>query len=707
MGIMSVKADIMMWILLRLSLKNGKTLREEAAQIVPDLSVIASKTHELDMEAESEFVATLCDVQGIGLAMADQDGQILFATQKFCDTLELDQTLQLTGQNLTTAIRDIDLIYENESLDDFAQLEFVKLMLKSLQQKKRQRIKFSATTKSGKTVEFKNLVTEHGRLIFCVKDISEVHRYKDLLDMSMDAADAGFWSVQFDTGLYSYSASVRKRLNPEELSRMKKHGMFSIIHKDDLPKIISKWQRILDGEADFDLTYRVITEKDGLMWQRSRGKIQYGPNGKKIGATAFVIDITDDVERNKALQKERELSKSKSEFLARMSHEIRTPLNAIIGMSDSLSDEELTPDVRAVVQDIEDAAEGLHALLSSTLDHAKLVSNKVEIDRTEVEVSKFVETCIKLWRPQIQRKGLAFQSFVDAGVPETLNLDEFRLQQCINNLLSNAAKFTHAGRISLVLNMVKRQGKDHLVIAVRDTGIGLTKEQSQKIFDPFTQADGSISREFGGTGLGMSITKQLCELMGGEIHLRSEPEKGSVFMMLIPVDLSKQNPDLDVSKPISTVTQADQRVPEVPNDVEKPFQGLSVLCVEDNVVNQRVVKRLIGNRVAKLYFANNGRDALNMLNTVHIDVVLMDIHMPVMDGIEATLEIRQSKAPFANVIIIALTADPDYQQKRICKNIGMDDSIAKPVRREDLLSAFDRSFEKISQNYGARVKLSA
>ena len=139
----------------------------------------------------------------------------------------------------------------------------------------------------------------------------------------------------------------------------------------------------------------------------------------------------------------------------------------------------------------------------------------------------------------------------------------------------------------------------------------------------------------------------------------------------------------------------------------KPFEGLNVLCVEDNAINQKVVKRLIGKRVKQLYFANNGREALNILNTVPVDVVLMDIHMPIMDGIETTLQIRKSNQAFANVIIIALTADPDYQQRRICRNIGMNDSIAKPVKREDIFNAFDRTLSKLSDDFGQEISLSA
>jgi len=229
----------------------------------------------------------------------------------------------------------------------------------------------------------------------------------------------------------------------------------------------------------------------------------------------------------------------------------------------------------------------------------------------------------------------------------------------------------------------------------------------------------------------MTITKNLCELMGGQIRVKAKPGEGTTFALVLPL-LEKAEDLVPPSKVVKETTAKSDVVqaPSLPVDTpsqladpsigssmehidlkeggdNKPFEGLNVLCVEDNQINQKVVNRLIGKRVKELYFAENGREALNILNTVPIDVVLMDIHMPVMDGIETTMEIRNSDQAYANVIIIALTADPDYQQRRICRNIGMDDTIAKPVKREDILDAFDRTLSKLSDKFGHEVALSA
>ncbi len=588
------------------------------------------------------------------------------------------------------------------------------------------------TTLDGRRVRVNSWYEGQEGHTIVVRDITTDSRYRNLFEIAMTAANAGFWSMDFKSGKFTYSASVISRLTVQEQTKLEANGLFSIIHPEDVSTISKEWADIIQSRRDFDLKYRVQIESHNNMWQRSIGQITCAPDGTPLGATAFVMDISDEVSKTEALKAERYASKAKSEFLARMSHEIRTPLNAIIGMSDSLKDEPLSSEVRDVISDIEDAAEGLHYLLSRTLDHAKLMSDKVEINLEPSDPRKVLGTVARLWKPQISSKGLKFQVAIDPNIPTGILLDEFRLQQCLNNLLANAAKFTKIGSVTVLARRADIKGETRLVLAVKDTGIGMSQDEVKRIFNPFMQADNSIQREYGGTGLGMSITKNLTELMGGEIRVKTERGQGTTFALFLPIvekaaDLTspapreirsalaqtafssqtvvtpEAMPQVACEKPAATVTKLAADEPQE----SKPFEGLNVLCVEDNPINQKVVKRLIGKRVNQLYFADNGREALNILNTVPVDVVLMDIHMPVMDGIETTLEIRKSNEAYANVIIIALTADPDYQQRRICRNIGMDDTIAKPVKREDILEAFDRTLSKLSRNFGQEVSLSA
>jgi len=603
------------------------------------------------------------------------------------------------------------------------------LIDRSMQSEEPHRTAVVVTTLDGRRVRVNSWYEGNDGYTIVVRDITASNRYRNLFEVAMTAADAGFWSLDFKTAKFTYSDSVMSRLTQEEQRKVKDKGLFSIIHPDDLSEVTKQWADIVKSRRHFDFKYRVRIKSAGDMWQRSIGEVICAPDGKPIGATAFVMDISEEVNKTEALTAERSASKAKSEFLARMSHEIRTPLNAIIGMSDSLKDETLSPEVRDVITDIEDAAEGLHYLLSRTLDHAKLMSDRVEIALEYADPRQVIGTVARLWKPQMNSKGLNFQVVIDPELPSSILLDEFRLQQCLNNLLSNAAKFTKGGSVTLLARKTDVNGASSFVLAVKDSGIGMSSDEVKRIFDPFMQADSSIQREYGGTGLGMSITKNLCELMNGTIRVKSSRGQGSTFALIFPLletedqspkaervqsvkPLQRETPPVIETQQTNVVAAKPAIASEVVTTVEdekphKPFEGLNVLCVEDNPINQKVVKRLIGKRVSQLYFADNGREALNILNTAPVDVVLMDIHMPVMDGIETTLEIRKSSEAYANVIIIALTADPDYQQRRICRNIGMDDTIAKPVKREDILDAFDRTLSKLSENYGQEVALSA
>jgi len=647
---------------------------------------------------DNSLATSLVNAEGLAYIKISRDMVINCVSPNFGDVIGTPNNTDFVGQPLSQFLEDMG--FNNPETDEIIDVADIPKLIKSRQATgEAQRRTMLATTLDGRRMRLNTWYSQNGDLVTTIRDVSEERRQINLLEMAMVSANAGFWSMRFATGKFRYSDSVLRWYTRAEVEKIEKHGLLSLVHHDDVADMQKKWQEVISGTEPFDFTYRINTETTGIMWQQSVGQIELGSNGKLIGATAFVRDITDEVQKKSDLLNAKEASKAKSEFLARMSHEIRTPLNAIIGMSDSLKDEDLSEDVMEVIEDIEQAAEGLHQLLSRTLDHAKLISDKMQIDFHMDNVRDVISTSTKLWNPQCSAKGVTLRTHFDPELPERLLLDGFRLQQCLNNLLSNAVKFTESGRIDVIVKTAAVKGQGSLVIAVKDTGIGMTEEQSKSIFDEFIQADNSISRNYGGTGLGMSITKQITELMGGEIRVKSESGQGSTFALVLPIlesddDLKPTGVKIlpQGSPAIDAPEMAKPELPE-PSKPQKPFEGLSVLCVEDNPVNQKVVKRLIGKRVANLTFANNG--------------VLMDIHMPVMDGIEATLEIRGSKEPWANVVIIALTADPDYQQKRICKNIGMDDTIAKPVKREDILKAFDRTLGTISPEFSQPVKLTA
>ena len=519
---------------------------------------------------------------------------------------------------------------------------------------------------------------------------------EDMLADAVRAAGAGSWRLDFSDFSFDFSQSVLDRLTDFEQERIQSKGLFAILHRDDIPRLTGVWQDVVAGVKPFDFTYRVFTEKEGVMWQRSLGEIRRNPDGTPAEAVAFVMDITRDMQTRSELAEAQEGLRAKERFLARMSHEIRTPLNAIIGMADSLSDYDLAPDVRETIDDIETAASDLDDLLTGALDHSKMEQGDLAPVMERADLRETLEACATLWRAKVEAKGLKFRVEFDSRLPEVMEIDPVRVRQCVNNLLSNAVKFTEAGGIVLAASMYTKGGRPIAAVVVKDTGIGMSEEEAAHVFQPFKQADGSITRRFGGTGLGLSISRQLARLMGGDILVKSAPGEGAAFVLTLPL----KNAEEPSSTPAQAEPEAEPKAPDT-----RPFAGLNVLCVEDNPTNQKVVERLIGDRVSHLYIADNGREALDILDSAPVDVVLMDIHMPVMDGIETTLAIRSSDAPFANVIIIALTADPDYQQKRVCRNIGMDDTIGKPVRRADILDAFGRALGRLGETHGQRIAL--
>ena len=532
----------------------------------------------------------------------------------------------------------------------------------------------------------------------------------DRLAEAVRAAGAGSWALDFKTGRFTFSQTVLDRLTDDEQARIAQKGLFAILHREDMPRLTEKWVQVVKGDAPFDFTYRVVTEREGVMWQRSIGELRRDAGGQVTEAIAFVIDITQDMQAREDLATAQSDLRAKERFLARMSHEIRTPLNAIIGMADSLADDHLAPDVREVIDDIETAASDLETLLSSALDHSKMESGELRPDYVSTDLRAVLEACEALWRPKIEAKGVALRVDHDPQLPESLEIDPVRVRQCVNNLLSNAAKFTETGTVTLAVSLYTKGGRTVVAVVVKDTGIGMSAEAQELVWTPFKQADGSITRRFGGTGLGLSISRQLARLMGGDLLVRSVEGRGSAFVLTLPLDPPAEAEEATPEAEMPRADIAPSMLAPAPKATEiadpaSAFAGLSVLCVEDNTTNQKVVARLIGSQVKEIHFAANGREALTLLDAVPVDVVLMDIHMPVMDGIETTLEIRRSDKPFADVVIIALTADPHYQHTRVCRNIGMDDALGKPVRRDDILDAFDRTLGMLGRSHGRRVAL--
>ena len=354
---------------------------------------------------------------------------------------------------------------------------------------------------------------------------------------------------------------------------------------------------------------------------------------------------------------------SKSQFLANMSHEIRTPMNGILGTCENLLEQPLADDVRRRVQVVVQSANNLLLILDSILDWSKIEAGKMQISCQPFSPRQVIQACADIHSQAASRKQLSFAVQWPDNLPATLLGDAGKISQVLNNLLSNAVKFTTLGGVLVDVSYVDRR----LKIAVKDTGIGIDVTEQKSIFEQFIQADASSSRQFSGTGLGLSITSKLVDLMGGTITLVSDRQKGSEFIVHLPLD--------ETSQPTEERLEVDYQLPP----------GLKILVVEDNDINAEIILDMLKDANVKCIRAKDGRAALEVLPRIDFDLVLMDCQMPVMDGFTATRAIRALPDDKAKVSIIALTANAFEDDRKACLNAGMDDYLSKPVRRVSLL----------------------
>ncbi len=548
-------------------------------------------------------------------------------------------------------------------------------------------------------------IVEDGRTVRLVGTISDVTRQRDMqatLEMErirlrnvIEGSQLGTWEWNVETDEVRINDRFAEMVGYtladfEPCTRQK---IQEITDRQDRERGQELLNRCLRGEVPVYVQDFRARHRDGQwVWLRTVGSVlSRGPDGRALMMYGTRTDIT--LERraqeelrdaNIKLEREREraesASKAKSEFLANMSHEIRTPLNAILGMAELLEADPQSPNAAEYLQTIRHSGDVLLRIISDILDFSKIEAGQFDLDIRPIRLRECLASSVNMVSSQAHAKGLDLRSEVEESVPDAMLGDSLRLGQILANLLTNAVKFTDQGSVTLSAKVIN----DQLCIAVRDTGIGISEKGREKLFRSFSQLDSHNARRYGGSGLGLAISQRLAGMMGGRIEISSEPGVGSTFYMTLPLTRARLENGESGEKKLVQDKGFSRHCP------------LKILVAEDNAVNLRLLTLMLERLGYSCSTATNGREVLEAVARESFDLVLMDIQMPEMDGIEAAQRLRAEVPPETRPQLIALTASALDSDREACRKAGMEDYLTKPIRSELLAQALEATHRRIA-----------
>ena len=511
-------------------------------------------------------------------------------------------------------------------------------------------------------------------------DVTERRRAEESLQQTLETMETILENVPFGIVIVDKEKRI-KSINTAALKIIKRDRSDAMGHlcNDIFCPALKGCCPVWDKHQKVDNAERVAYDNDGNEIPILKTCIPLVLEGEEVLLEAFV-DITELVESKRIAE---EACRVKSEFLANMSHEIRTPMNSIIGFGDLLMETQLTEEQHDYLQTMTGSSKNLLTLINDILDFSKIESGKMTVEKIDTELEPVVKHLQASMLPLAFAKGIGLVVQTDSSVPEHIVTDPARLSQCLINLVSNSIKFTEEGQVCVNVTADTLDGNAAVCFTVEDTGVGIPKEKQRTIFESFSQADNSTTRKYGGTGLGLTITKKLVELMEGVIHLESEPGKGTIFSIILPTITELMDKEEEMEQNQAQVPDA-----QVKSELMK-FSG-KVLVAEDNLANQFLVRKLLEKHGLNVTIAEDGQQAVEAVEQESYDMIFMDVQMPVMNGYEAT---RALRAANINIPIVALTASVMVEDRKRCIESGCDDYLAKPIDRADLQEMLNKYLE--------------